>query len=166
MRILLPLDGSSFSDAAVNEVAFRPWPASSEVRIVTAFQVPVTPTPEVWAIPAEYFETIERTARESAQAIVDLAVAKLRDALDKSVNVTGEILAGPPREAILDEADRWKADLIVMGSHGYGAWQRFLLGSVSQAVVAHAKCSVEVVPRRLNHEKENLKAAQVLEVLF
>jgi nucleotide-binding universal stress UspA family protein len=153
MKILLPLDGSSFSDAAVNEIASRPWPVSSKVKIVTAFQVPVSPTPEVWALPTEYFETIERTARASAQAVVDGAVAKLRGALDKSVNVTGEVLAGPPREAILDEADRWKADLIIMGSHGYGAWQRFLLGSVSQAVVAHAKCSVEVVHMR-PHEKE------------
>ena len=153
MRILLPLDGSSFSDAAVNEVASRPWPPSSEVKIVTAFQVPVSPTPEVWALPTEYFETIERTARESAQGVVDVAVAKLRVTLDKSVRVTGEVLAGPPREAILDEADRWKADLIIMGSHGYGGWQRFLLGSVSQAVVAHAKCSVEVVHIR-PQEKE------------
>lgn len=159
MKILLPLDGSSFSHAAVNEVASRPWPASSEVKVVTAFQVPVTPTPDVWALPAEYFETIERTARESAQAVVDAAVAMLTGALDKSVSVTGEVMAGPPREAILDQADRWKADLIIMGSHGYGAWQRFLLGSVSQAVVAHAKCSVEVVHRRSDYEEENSKAA-------
>ena len=46
---------------------------------------------------------------------------------------------------ILDEAQRWGADLIVVGSHGYRAWERFLLGSVSQMVVSHAKCSVEVV---------------------
>ena len=52
---------------------------------------------------------------------------------------------GAPRPVILDEAENWGADLIVMGSHGYGAWKRFLLGSVSQAVVSHAKCSVEVV---------------------
>jgi nucleotide-binding universal stress UspA family protein len=157
MRILLPLDGSSFSDAAVNEVGQRPWPAGSEVKIVSAFQVPLTPTPEVWALPAEYFETLERTARERAQEVVDAAVTKLTGLLDKAVSVTGAVLAGPPREAILDQADRWKADLIVMGSHGYGAWQRFLLGSVSQAVVSHAKCSVEVVHCRPNHE--SVKAA-------
>src|SRR5437762_12191231 len=102
MRILLPLDGSSFSNAAANEVASRPWPASSEVKVVTAFQVPLTPTPEVWALPTEYFETMERTARESAQAVVDAAVGKLRIALAKSVSVTGEVSAGQPREAILD----------------------------------------------------------------
>ena len=153
MRILVPVDGSPFSEAAVIEVGSRPWPAGSEVRIVSAFQVPLTPTPEVWALPDQYFETLERAAREQARGIVDTAEAKVRSLLDKSVSVTGEILAGPPREAILDEADRWKADLIVMGSHGYGAWQRFLLGSVSQAVVSHAKCSVEVVHSRPD-EKE------------
>ena len=46
---------------------------------------------------------------------------------------------------ILDEAESWGADLIVLVSHGYGPLKRFLLGSVSQAVVSHAKCSVEVV---------------------
>jgi len=49
------------------------------------------------------------------------------------------------KPAITEEADRWQADLIVLGSHGYGAWHRFLLGWVSQVVVSHAKCSVEVV---------------------
>ena len=157
MRILVPVDGSSFSDAAVSEVAARPWPASSEVRVVMAFQVAMTPTPEVWALPHEYFDTLERAAREQAQSVVDAAVTKLASALDKSVTVVGEVLTGPPREAILDEADRWKADLIVMGSHGYGAWHRFLLGSVSQAVVSHAKCSVEVV--HCSKEHGDAKAA-------
>ena len=152
MRILLAVDGSSFSDAAVNEVASRPWPAASEVKVVTAFQVPMIPTPEVWAISDEYLPELERIAREQSQAVVDATVARLAGALDKSVTVAGEVLAGPPREAILDEAERWQADLIVMGSHGYGAWRGLLLGSVSRAVVTEAKCSVEVVHRRKQHE--------------
>jgi nucleotide-binding universal stress UspA family protein len=147
MNILLPVDGSSFSDAAVAEVGARPWPAPTEVKIVTAFQVPITPTPEVWTISDEYYPALEQAAREQAQAIVNAAVAKLGGMLAHSVSLTGEVLNGPPREVILDEAERWNADLIVMGSHGYGAWQRLLLGSVSQAVVSHAHCSVEVVHR-------------------
>ena len=157
MRILLAVDGSPFSEAAVNEIISRPWPAASEVKIVTAFQVPLIPTPEVWAISSEYLPALERIAREQAQAIVDSAVAALAIGLDKSVTVSGEVLLGIPREAILEEADRWEADLIVMGSHGYGAWRGFLLGSVSRAVVTQAKCSVEVVHRRQGHE--DVKAA-------
>ena len=55
-----------------------------------------------------------------AQTVIDSAVAKLTNTLDESITVTGEVLAGSPRAAILDEVDRWKADLVVMGSHGCG----------------------------------------------
>lgn len=156
MRILLAVDGSTFSDLAVAEVGSRPWPAETEIKIVTAFQVPITPSPEVWTISDEYYPALEKIAREQAQSIVSAALAKLRSALPQSVKVSGETLNGPPREVILDEAAHWNADLIVMGSHGYGAWQRLLLGSVSQAVVSHADCSVEVVHQR---KRNNAKAA-------
>ena len=49
------------------------------------------------------------------------------------------------KEIILDEAERWGADLIVVGSHGRRGLKRLWLGSVSQAVVSQAKCSVEIV---------------------
>ncbi len=157
MRILLAVDGSPFSEAAVSEVALRPWPAASEVKVVTAFQVPMIPTPEVWAISSEYLPALEQIAREQSKSIVDAAVAALAGGLDKSLTVSGEVLQGLPREAILEEAEKWNADLIVMGSHGYGAWRGFLLGSVSRAVVTQAKCSVEVVHRRQG--QEDVKAA-------
>ena len=147
MKILLAVDGSSFSDSAVAEVGSRPWPPATEIKVVTAFQVPITPSPEVWTISDEYYPALEHAAREQAQAVVDAAVAKLATRLHESLSLSGEVLNGPAREAILDEAERWHADLIVMGSHGYGTWQRLLLGSVSQAVVSHANCSVEVVHR-------------------
>ncbi len=50
-----------------------------------------------------------------------------------------------PKESIVEEAQKWSADLIVLGSHGYGFWERMLLGSVSNAVVHHAPCSVLIV---------------------
>jgi nucleotide-binding universal stress UspA family protein len=56
-------------------------------------------------------------------------------------------VAGSPKHTILEEAEAFNADLIVLGSHGRGRVERFLLGSVSLAVVTHAKCSVEVVRR-------------------
>ena len=157
MRILLAVDGSPFSEAALSEVASRPWPAASEVKVVTAFQVPMIPTPEVWAVSSEYLPALEKIAREQSESIVDAAVAALAGGLDKSLTVSGEVIQGLPREAILEEAERWNADLVVMGSHGYGAWRGFLLGSVSRAVVTQAKCSVEVVHRRQG--QEDVKAA-------
>jgi hypothetical protein len=48
----------------------------------------------------------------------------------------------------LDEAESWDADLIVLVSHGYKGWQRFLLGSVSHAIATHAHCSVKIVRQK------------------
>ena len=70
------------------------------------------------------------------------------------MEVVSQSVPGPPRAVILDEAESWGADLIVIGSHGYGRLERLFLGSVSQSVVSHAKCSVEVVRCRQANEKE------------
>jgi len=50
-----------------------------------------------------------------------------------------------PSRAILAAADSWEADLIVMGSHGRRGFDRIVLGSVSESVAMHARCSVEVI---------------------
>jgi nucleotide-binding universal stress UspA family protein len=52
---------------------------------------------------------------------------------------------GRPTETITDIAQEWGADLIVVGSHGHDFWGRMTLGSVSDGVIHHAKCSVLVV---------------------
>jgi nucleotide-binding universal stress UspA family protein len=144
MKILLATDGSPCSEAAVNEVARRPWPTGSEVRIISAVELPTPPASEPWALPPDYFQDIEKAAREQAQAALNSAASKCREGESKLL-VTIELLEGSPKHVILDEAEQWEADLIVIGSHGYRGLQRFLLGSVSQAVASHAKCSVEIV---------------------
>lgn len=159
MRVLLALDGSACSEAAIREVAARAWPAGTEIRVLTAFELPLAATPEPWALPPDYYERLDRAAREQAKAIKEAAMARLIRSCDPSINVTGNILLGSPKAIILEEAERWSADLIVLGSHGYGLWQRFLLGSVSQAVVSHAKCSVEVVRIRDHATAGVVKAA-------
>jgi nucleotide-binding universal stress UspA family protein len=148
VKILLAIDGSVFSDAAIAGVIARPWPAASEVKVICVFEIPIPPTPEAWTIPPEYFQELDLNLRDGARRIVNAAVVKLSTKLGNSVAVSGMFVQGSPRNAILEEAERWGADLIVVGSHGYRAWERFLLGSVSQAVVAHAHCSVEVVRSR------------------
>lgn len=145
MKILLAIDGSACSNAAVEEVARRPWPEGSMIKVLTTYELPMPPTAETWALPLNYFDEMDVALGKQARNIVDRAIETLKAKLNKNISLDGVLLPGPPRTVILDEAESWGADLIVVGSHGYRAWERFLLGSVSQAVVTHAKCSVEVV---------------------
>jgi nucleotide-binding universal stress UspA family protein len=74
------------------------------------------------------------------------------DSLDKSkVTVETSMREGNPATEIVDEAKEWRADLIIVGSHGYTGFKRLVLGSVAQSVVGHAPCSVEVVRRKQGH---------------
>jgi nucleotide-binding universal stress UspA family protein len=147
MKILLAVDGSVYSDAAVEEVVKRPWPPQSEVKVITAAEMPLPVGMGPWAASPEYFEQLEKLVRSAGQAVIDGAFARLKTITSDTLKITSEIIQGPPRQVIVDEAENWGADLIIMGSRGLGAWNRLLLGSVSSAVVHHAKCSVEIVRR-------------------
>ena len=92
------------------------------------------------------YAELETLARNRARAAVDTAAATLRtDEGSRQLNVTTTVVSGSPKALILEEAEAFGADLIVVGSHGHGMVERFLLGSVSQAVALHAGCSVEIV---------------------
>lgn len=155
MKILLAVDGSTYGDDAVKEVASRPWPKGSEVRLISVVEPPPPPTPETWGLAMEsYLSEMNEWARKHARTAVEEAAKILRAGMEKKLPITTAVLMGSPRLAILDESEAWRADLIVVGSHGYGFWQRVVLGSVSQGVASHAKCSVEIVRRRGSGENQ------------
>jgi nucleotide-binding universal stress UspA family protein len=154
MKILLAVDGSSYSDAAIEDVAHRPWPPQSEVKVITAAEIPIMPGMEPWTATPAYFEELEKAVRESAQSVIDATLPKLNTIQDKTIKISSAIIQGSPRQVIVEEAEKWGADLIVMGSRGLGAWNRLLLGSVSNSVVHHANCSVEVVRKPLPNKPE------------
>ena len=144
MKILLAIDGSPCSNRAVEEVAHRPWPKGSEVKILSTFRLHLSPTAEPWLLPRSG-DKILGVDRARARETVDRALARLKANKSSNLKVMTEVIEGSPKRVILDEAGRWGADLIIVGSHGREGLDRFLLGSVSQAVALHAKCSVEIV---------------------
>lgn len=148
MRIILAIDGSSFSDAAVTEIATRPWPAESEVRIISVVEPPLLPTVETWVPPDNYIQALEQAGEDQARSVLGKAVDRITKEQRDKLRVTTEIVKGHPKHAIIDAAETWEADLIVVGSHGYRGLTKLWLGSVSQAVASHAKCSVEIVRSR------------------
>lgn len=149
MKIILAIDGSACSDAAIDEVARRPWPADSQIRIISVMELPTPLTSEPWLPSADYMKEAESAERTQAEKTLAWALSKLREGKGSNqLDMTTEVLTGSPKRVIVEEAEKWGADLIVVGSHGYRSWERMLLGSVSQTVALHAECSVEIVRKR------------------
>jgi nucleotide-binding universal stress UspA family protein len=151
MKILVATDGSECSAKAVYSVANRPWPAKSQIRIVSVVQL-LTPENQTAASPlsAEYPTSLLEQVWKDARARAEEAVADARRTLSAvGLNVCDckATPVGEPRAFILDEAKAWGADLIVLGSHGRQGFDRLLMGSVAESVALHAHCSVEVVRR-------------------
>src|SRR6266511_2231693 len=99
-------------------------------------------------------DVVEKVARHQAQKIVERAKTRLRESDARFFPISSTVVVDSPKDAIVEEAERWGADLIVVGSRGYRGPERTLLGSVSQAVATQAKCSVEIARRRRVDEDE------------
>jgi nucleotide-binding universal stress UspA family protein len=153
MKVLLAVDDSEYSVAAARQVAKRPWPTGSTVRVLTVIE-PFPPIAiEPWYGEPESFVHIDKQVLKRAQNLTKRTAGNLKK---KGIKTQAAVLEGDARFRIVDEADRWAADLIVMGSHGYTGMKRLLLGSVASSVVGHAPCSVEIVRRK---KKKNPIAA-------
>ena len=156
MKVILAIDGSPHSHAALVEFAKQPWPNGTEVRILTVIHpsFPLVMDPLFIGVSAHVQQSEE--LRNQAPALVEAANRLIRDAAP-AIRVTTKILEGVPKDMIVQEASEWDTDLIVLGSHGYGRVRRMVLGSVASAVVATAPCSVLVV--RAKHLLRNSESA-------
>jgi universal stress protein A len=139
MRILLAVDESKSSQQAIEKMAQQFRCEKGEVRVLHVLQpVSLSAPPQMAAGYAPELEALAKPARD----LLARAAKSLTDAGFKTETLLRE---GDVRETILDIAQEWKADLIVVGSHSHRGARRFLLGSVAESVVRHATCSVEVV---------------------
>ena len=143
MRILIAYDGSPSSQAALDEVLKRPWPATTRVRLVTVVEQPVLVMPPESLTYAPLVEGVHASTLQEARTRIQRAVEKFEVRPDLSVDF--EIRQGNPKAALLEAIREWQADLVFAGSHGARGLERLFLGSVCHALVTHAPCTVEVV---------------------
>ncbi len=150
MKIVLAIDGSDFSKVAVDELAGMTLPSFTEVSIINVFENPMLAAPS--ALPlggtlGNYYEEAVSNAKKAAEDTVNDTSKSLKDKND-ALSITTVVVDGVPKGAILEKAEAFDADLIVVGSQGHGALSRFLLGSVSQSIAMHASCSVLIARKK------------------
>jgi nucleotide-binding universal stress UspA family protein len=146
MRIVLAVDDSAHSEAAVKAVVTQFRPADTEVCVFHAVEwLRELPQSYRFGEGPSYAEDILSKQHQSFENAKQLAARVARQLQAAGFRTTTETPDTDPRHGIIDCAAQRNADLIVMGSHGRRGVERLLLGSVAEAVVRHAPCSVEIV---------------------
>lgn len=144
MRIILALDGSEYSEIALDKLIEGVLKPGDKVKIVSSVEPVAHIVGAPFGVVDEYYHRVLADANKEAGRITEKAAAKVAARFPEA-DVSTETLLGSPANAIVEAAEKSSADLIVVGSHGRGFLERVLLGSVSSGVVHNASCSVLVV---------------------
>jgi nucleotide-binding universal stress UspA family protein len=145
LRLVIGTDGSSNATAAVEEVASRPWPPGTEVRVVHA----------IWRYPEAAVTDVEHHEHAALQAAAFAAwesqrAKEIADGTAETLRAAGlatstVVRAESGKRLLLDEATAWEADCVFVGATGLSPFDRLLMGSTATSVVTNAGCSVEVI---------------------
>lgn len=152
MKVLIAVEDNVYGHAIAEFVTSHTWPLETQFRVIHAIR-----TQELAAymtgdaICCKAARALIQRREEYSRALVQSVATDIRSRLPQA-EIHEEVIYGNPKDVILDEADAWKADIIVLGSHGRTGLDRFLLGSVSISVLSHANQSVMIV--KLPAEKE------------
>jgi nucleotide-binding universal stress UspA family protein len=147
LKVILAVDGSEAATEAVRSVAARPWPAGTELRLLSVVQLTLPGAHAFFEVPFIQDEVVENARAEAMKRSLDAieCARKILAPTGLPISDNVSVLVDQPREIIINEAANWGADLIVLGAHGHNAADLLLLGSTSEGVANHADCSVEVI---------------------
>jgi nucleotide-binding universal stress UspA family protein len=137
-HILMGHDGSRDAETAFEDALDLAALARARLTVVSVASPPEPPT-----------EVETQAAIETATAHYEQLFESLRrQAQERNVNLQTHVLVGHPADQILKSAQKYGADLIVVGHRGRSAIREWVSGSTSRRVVAHASCQVLVVRAR------------------
>ena len=138
-RVLIPTDGSDCAAVAVDHGIAIAEAFDAEVHALNVVDIGAVATSSDIALPTETVEQFERSGRRAVDAVAERA----REA---GLEVVTEVVEAFPASGLLEYAEENDIDLITMGTHGRGGFDRFFLGSMTAKVVRHAEMPVLSVP--------------------
>ena len=140
MKIILSIDDSPHSQAALEWVRNMRWPDGAQLVVLSAVELLAYAMVEPGGL--EFYDNLLTDQMRVHEEVVAGAARDLKQA---GLSVTSRVAQGDPRMVILETAQQEHADLIVVGSHGRTGLPKLIMGSVASHVVTHAHCNVLVV---------------------
>jgi len=136
-RILCPIDFSGYAAVALREAAALAKGMGAELTLLHAYQNPAYVLPMSGYV-GPTADMITKMRQQIGDELEGLAAGVRKQGL----TVQTQVVEGIPYKCIVDLAAEWKADLIVMGTHGRTGLSHALTGSVAERVVRTAECPV------------------------
>ena len=148
-KILVPTDGSSFSQKAYQTAIEIGEASAAEIILLHVLYLPSS----YWGYNDPF--PVILSQEEMDEGSENVLVSTVKDVTGQNVRVRRMKKEGYPAKVILEIAQKEEVDLIVMGSHGYGPLSGTVLGSVSQRVLYGAACPVLIVKQEGKAHKPN-----------
>lgn len=142
MKVLIGVDESEQGDRAIEFVKRMAWPSGTRMVVASAVQVPMVAYTDAYAPVAFDFSGLVDEVTKIHREVASRQAKKLTDA---GFTAESRVLDGDPRSALIEEARRENADLLIVASHGRTGIDKLVMGSVASHIVTHAPCSVVVV---------------------
>jgi nucleotide-binding universal stress UspA family protein len=159
VKVLVAVDQSDCSKAAVSSVLDRSWPSGTTFEVIHVVE----------PLAAQYALADARSLRamlEADQEIFNCAQELINEktfqlaAIFGKDRVSGQVIEGHIAESIVAQAKIMQADLIVMGSHGRTGFDRIFLGSIAGKVAGQAPCSIEIVKQKMTDDDKQVAAGK------
>lgn len=146
MKILLTTDGSLYAEGAMEVLLYRPWPADTQVLLVAVVEPlheQINKTFSAFGLGKTALDAQHRV-RDHIKSLMAGYEKRLVEKFGRD-KVEARTLEGAAKSLIVETAAEWGADAIVMGAHGVKGNTTFAYGSVTEAVISHAACTVEIL---------------------
>lgn len=138
-KILVPLDGSSYSERALEHASELVRGTGAEIILLEAVQDSLAAVPE-----ARYRAPVSQVYGSAIRG------RKYLDGVARRIRHDGErvrydVLEGDPKDTILSYAQRENVDMIVMCTHGHAGFTRRILGCLAEKLVSMSRCPIMLV---------------------
>ncbi len=151
IKLLLAIDALRPSEEVLAGATLRPWPSTTSARVITAIEYAAIPE-KLWRDAEGRIESVRQAMMRLAEDVTGHVVEQLKES---GVAAEAVIKIDDPRFVIVREAELWSADLIFIRAHTYTDFNRWLLGSVANAVLRDGPCSVEIVRTTVSDAKRS-----------